>query len=86
MPEEDKPPIRPVPVERSPSASQSPSIEAQCNDRDHESALPGREIAVPEGVASSGSLEHLVETARNYASQATAENTNKADWKHFSNW
>ena len=41
MPEEDKPPIRSVPVERSPSASQSPSIEAQCNDRDHESALPG---------------------------------------------
>ena len=70
-------------------ASHSPSIEAQRDERDRQNALPGREIAVPEGVAASGSLERLVETARDYATQATAGNTNKAyakDWAHFSSW
>ena len=46
-------------------------------------------ISVPDSVAASGSLERLVETARDYASQATAENTNKAyakDWAHFASW
>ncbi|MCP4083357.1 MAG: integrase, partial [Planctomycetaceae bacterium] len=46
-------------------------------------------IAVPENVAGSGSLGRLVETARDYASQATADNTNlayKRDWAHFASW
>ncbi|WP_081773974.1 tyrosine-type recombinase/integrase [Ahrensia sp. 13_GOM-1096m] len=46
-------------------------------------------INLPANVAASGSLERLVETARNYAEQATAENTNKAyakDWAHFTSW
>ena len=46
-------------------------------------------IGVPEGVAASGSIERLVESARSYAKNATAENTNKAyagDWAHFSSW
>ena len=36
-----------------------------------------------------GALDQLVETARDYAKAATAENTNKAyaaDWKHFTRW
>ena len=43
----------------------------------------------PPHVAGSGALDRLVDTARDYASAATAENTNKAyaaDWKHFSRW
>ena len=48
-----------------------------------------REINVPETIVTSGSLDRLVETARDYAAQATAENTNtayKKDWGHFSSW
>lgn len=49
----------------------------------------GDEIMVPVDVASSGTLERLVDTARDYASQTTAQNTNKAykkDWAHFASW
>lgn len=37
----------------------------------------------------SGSLDRLVDTAKDYARQATADNTNtayKADWAHFNSW
>lgn len=43
--------------------------------------------AVPPGIA--GPLDALVDTARDYARQATADNTNTAytkDWRHFSSW
>ncbi|MEO1474649.1 MAG: integrase, partial [Pseudomonadota bacterium] len=76
-------------AEISSAASHSPSIDAERDERDDDTPLPGRDIAVPDGVASSGALERLVETARDYASQATAENTNKAyakDWAHFASW
>lgn len=46
-------------------------------------------ISVPNLVAGSGSLDRLVDTARDYARQATAENTNlayKKDWAHFNSW
>lgn len=46
-------------------------------------------VAVPTELAGSGSLDRLVDTARNYARQATAENTSKAyakDWAHFTSW
>lgn len=47
------------------------------------------DLNLPNDVAGSGSLDHLVDTARDYARQATAENTNKAyakDWAHFASW
>jgi integrase len=40
-------------------------------------------------VAGSGTLDRLVDTARDYAKASTADNTNKAyaaDWKHFARW
>jgi len=46
-------------------------------------------LAVPAALAGSGSLDRLVDTAKEYARQATADNTNaayKADWAHFSSW
>lgn len=49
----------------------------------------GNGIALPSHVAGSGTLDRLVDTARDYAKAATAENTNKAydaDWKHFTRW
>ncbi|KDB04703.1 hypothetical protein U879_05345, partial [Defluviimonas sp. 20V17] len=50
----------------------------------------GREaIALPSHLAGSGTLDRLVETARDYARQAASENTLKAyanDWSHFTRW
>ena len=46
-------------------------------------------IALPSHVAGSGTLDQLVETARDYAQQAASENTLKAyakDWAHFARW
>jgi integrase len=46
-------------------------------------------IALPASVAGSGTLDRLVDTARDYAKASTAENTKKAyaaDWKHFTRW
>jgi len=46
-------------------------------------------IALPAHVAGSGTLDRLVETARDYAKQAVSENTLKAyakDWAHFARW
>jgi integrase len=48
-----------------------------------------RSIALPSHVAGSGTLDRLVETARDYARQAASENTLKAygrDWAHFARW
>ena len=70
--------------------STSNSITPPSPDEDDDTArLSSREIAVPDAVASSGSLEALVDTARDYARQATADNTNlayKKDWAHFASW
>ncbi|WP_127115779.1 tyrosine-type recombinase/integrase [Shimia sediminis] len=46
-------------------------------------------IALPVHIAGSGTLNRLVDTARDYARAATAENTNRAyaaDWAHFARW
>lgn len=46
-------------------------------------------IALPAQMAGSGKLDRLVDTARDYARNATADNTNaayKADWAHFARW
>ena len=48
-----------------------------------------KSIPLPSHVAPSGALDRLAETARDYARQATAENTNKAyaaDWAHYTRW
>jgi site-specific recombinase XerC len=49
----------------------------------------GEALQLPTFVAGSGSLDRLVETARDYAQQAASENTLKAyakDWAHFARW
>lgn len=48
-----------------------------------------QDIAVPAHVAGSGSLDALVDQARDYANKATAENTNlayKNDWADYASW
>ncbi|MDA3856975.1 MAG: tyrosine-type recombinase/integrase [Roseovarius sp.] len=60
--------------------------DAQGDEKDQEKSDG---ITLPSHVAGSGSLDRLVDTARDYARQATSENTNKAyakDWAHFSSW
>ncbi|MCU0733887.1 MAG: hypothetical protein MUE84_20215, partial [Hyphomonas sp.] len=45
--------------------------------------------ALPSDLAGSGTLDRLVETARDYARAAASENTLKAyarDWAHFARW
>ena len=47
------------------------------------------EIVRPSSVAGSGALDHLVDTARDYARAAASENTLRAyakDWAHFTRW
>jgi len=76
----------PKKTEISSSAAPTPASAAQDDESERSSE---NAINLPDSVAASGSLERLVETARDYASQATAENTNKAyakDWAHFSSW
>ncbi len=55
-----------------------------------ESIVPdGDLLALPAPVAGSGTLDRLVETAREYARQAASENTLRAyarDWAHFARW
>ncbi|AVW89699.1 tyrosine-type recombinase/integrase [Celeribacter baekdonensis] len=53
------------------------------------SGRPTPEITLPAHVAGSGTLDRLVDTARDYARGATSENTNAAyaaDWAHFTRW
>lgn len=61
----------------------------QLDESEHETRSSGQDITVPNDIASSGSMERLVETAKDYASKATADNTNLAyqkDWAHFASW
>ena len=62
---------------------------ASLNARAGNDPLSGEALTLPSSIAGSGALDRLVDTARDYAKAATAENTNKAyaaDWKHFARW
>ena len=83
---EETPEIQPPDAEKSTSAPSDSNNQAQRDERDQVSTDP---IALPAHVAGSGTLDRLVDTARDYARASTAENTNKAyaaDWKHFARW
>ena len=71
---------------KSTSASSDTSHDAHGDERDQEKSYG---IALPSHVAGSGTLDHLIDAARDYAKASTAENTSKAyaaDWKHFWRW
>ena len=58
------------------------------NENDERDPHRGDSFAVP-NLVGSGTLDRLVDTAKDYARHATAENTNaayKVDWAHFSSW
>jgi len=72
--------------EKSRSSHSDALQDAQVDERDQ---VESSTIALPSHVAGSGTLDRLVENARDYAKASTAENTNKAyaaDWKHFARW
>jgi integrase len=59
------------------------------NERDESVAPEDGALALPSHIAGSGTLDRLVETARDYARAAASENTLKAyakDWAHFARW
>ena len=80
------------PENEPPQARKSPSGRANTTDdaqRNEADPSDGDAIALPAHVAGSGTLDRLVDTARDYAKASTAENTTKAyaaDWKHFARW
>ena len=62
-----------------------PSV-SEDNERDHPSS---EALSLPSFVAGSGTLDRLVDTARDYARAAASDNTLKAyakDWAHFTRW
>ncbi|MDE9452092.1 tyrosine-type recombinase/integrase [Aliiroseovarius sp. Z3] len=79
--------------ENQPSDAEKPSSvpsdtinDAQVDERDRSNRDA---IALPFHVAGSGTLDRLIDTARDYAKATTAEDTDKAyaaDWKHFARW
>ena len=76
-------------VQNNEKLTSNPILPPFPSEGDETDRSDGREVAVPDAVASSGSLEALVDTARDYARQATADNTNlayKKDWAHFASW
>lgn len=77
---------KPSEHEKSPSAPFDTPNGDQRHERDR---ADGSTLTLPAHIAGSGTLDRLVDTARDYAKAATAQNTNKAyaaDWKHFARW
>jgi len=73
-------------TEKSTSAPSGELDDARVDERDQEKSDG---IALPSHVAGSGTLDRLVDTARDYARAAASDNTLKAytkDWAHFARW
>ena len=59
-------------------ASSAPDDTPNSDERDERTFRDGTSLALPAHVAGSGTLDRLVDTARDYAEASTAGNTNKA--------
>jgi integrase len=76
-------------TEKSSSESANTSSPNEDDERDPHGGRGSKSLSLPDLVAGSGTLDRLVETARDYAKQAASENTLKAyakDWAHFTRW
>ena len=70
-------------------SSSEPPIGSSANEDNQRDRPDGEALSRPSFVASSGTLDRLVDTARDYAHAAASENTLKAyakDWAHFARW
>lgn len=77
------------PLKNAYKSPSDPSNMVLSNDSDEKAAPDGEAINAPYFIAGSGPLDRLVDTARDYARHATADNTNiayKKDWAHFTRW
>ena len=75
--------------ENTEKSSSEPPIESSVNKDDERDRPDGEALSLPSFVARSGTLDRLVDTARDYARAAASENTLKAyakDWAHFARW
>ena len=66
-----------------------PSNISSLNEDDGRDTTSNESLALPSIVAGSGTLDRLVDTARDYARSAASDNTLKAyakDWAHFTRW
>jgi integrase len=70
--------------------SRSEAPDGLSRTEDNETERPdGAALSLPSFVAGSGTLDRLVDTARDYVRAAASENTLKAyakDWAHFTRW
>ena len=79
-------------VSETPAGRQSSSEAANgssTNEDSERDVAPGEALTLPSFVAGSGTLDRLVDTARDYARAAASDNTLKAytkDWAHFARW
>ena len=76
----------PSETEKSTSAPSGEFDAARVDERDQEES---DDIVLPSHVAGSGTLDRLVDTARDYARAAASDNTRRAyanDWAHFARW
>ena len=78
----------PTKLSSGPTSAPLPNEDSERDPGDSETfEVPDPAVRV--ALAGSGSLDRLVDTAKDYARQALGENTNaayKADWAHFSSW
>ena len=66
-----------------------PSIGSSINEGNETEHPDSEALSLPSFVAGSGTLDRLVDTARDYARAAASENTLRAyakDWAHFARW
>lgn len=71
------------------NSGSEPPIGAPFNENDERDRPDSAALRLPSFVAGSGTLDRLVDTARDYARAAASENTLKAyakDWAHFARW
>ncbi len=76
----------PSEIEKTTSAHSDELDDARVDESDQEESDG---IALPSHMAGTGSLDRLVDTARDYACAAASHNTLKAyakDWTHFARW
>ena len=76
-------------VSRIPADRQKPPNGSSANEDSETDRLAGETLNLPSFVAGSGTLDRLVDTARDYARAAASDNTLKAyakDWAHFTRW
>jgi integrase len=69
--------------------SSAPPSGSSFNETDERDAAPDEALTLPSFVPGSGTLDRLVNTARDYARAAASDNTLKAyakDWAHFARW